>query len=117
MSVVREHYLREDISCKSELCVLCPDIHRISKGACDFIVSGFDYSVSALKKDSYTFSVLKCLWLSMNIINDTAGGILSGSVSHYVLPDVQCVQHYLELWQHPAITDLILLQTALTHVI
>ena len=48
VSVVREHYLREDISCKSELCVLCPDIHRISKGACDFIVSGFDYSVSAL---------------------------------------------------------------------
>ena len=76
-----------------------------------------NYSVSALKKVSYTFSVLKYLWLSMNIINDTAGGILSGSVSHYVLPDVQCVQHYLELWQHPAITDLILLQTTLTHVI
>ena len=26
VSVVREHYLREDISCGSELCVLCRDI-------------------------------------------------------------------------------------------
>ena len=26
VSVVREHYLREDISCKSELCILCPEL-------------------------------------------------------------------------------------------
>lgn len=34
VSVVREHYLREDISCRSELCVLCPDYpsHSKSKG-------------------------------------------------------------------------------------
>ena len=27
VSVVREHYLREDISCLSELCVLCPELN------------------------------------------------------------------------------------------
>ena len=26
VSVVREHYLREDISCKSDMCMLCPAI-------------------------------------------------------------------------------------------
>ena len=25
VSVVREHYLREDLSCRSELCALCSD--------------------------------------------------------------------------------------------
>ena len=35
VSVVREHYLREDISCRSELCLLCRDIpsHGSPKGA------------------------------------------------------------------------------------
>ena len=35
---------------------------------------------------------------------------------HYAVPDVQCLKHYLEVWLHPSLTNLILLQTALTHV-
>ena len=36
VSVVREHYLREDLSCGSELCILCkelPSPATVSKGA------------------------------------------------------------------------------------
>ena len=54
------------------------------------------------------FSIILCLI--------TAGAVLSGHVPHYAMPDVQCVRDYLELWQHPTIPDVILLETALTHV-
>ena len=44
------------------------------------------------------------------------GARLCGTVTHYALPDVQCVRDYLEIWQDPAISDIILLQTALIYV-
>ena len=53
----------------------------------------------------------------MNIITFlAAGALLSGTVLQYAMPDVQCVADYLELWQHPTISDVILLETVLTHV-
>ena len=55
VSVTREHYLREDISCRSELCVLCREIAPPtgSKGAncvCVCVcVSTFSVVISPLR--------------------------------------------------------------------
>ena len=80
VSVVREHYLREDISCQSELCVLCSDLPsqrnggattvkcrtdlfiRVSVRACVFVIEFllFDLLVAlreGLKKLFHTHSV------------------------------------------------------------
>lgn len=74
VSVVREHYLRDDVGCKREGCSLCVD-------------------------------------------SPSDGRHLPPSASHYLMPDVAALRDYLELFEHPSITDIILLQTAISHVI
>lgn len=51
VSVVREHYLREDIPCGSELCVLCRDIssHNNKKKGVTWPVSYFCVYIECMR--------------------------------------------------------------------
>lgn len=74
VSVIREHYLRDDIPCKVERCCICDQ-------------------------------------LSLSDQN-----LLSKDFSHYAIPDVSALSKYVEVFEQPGLTALVLLQTALTHI-
>ncbi len=75
VSVVREHYLRDDIACKRDGCCICQEL------SCP---DGRQH--------------------------------LTDSASHYVVPDVATLKDYLEVFEAPTITNIIIVQTAISHV-
>lgn len=86
--IVRELYLRHDIPCSSKLCTRC---------------------LADIKGDSYGRT--KPFVLSSNPpVNDTI------KVPHYIVPDTNIFLHCMDVLEHAAITDVIVLQTVLDEV-
>ncbi|PWW79945.1 RNB-domain-containing protein [Tuber magnatum] len=86
--IVRELYLRRDIPCSSKLCTRC---------------------LMDIKGDSYGRK--KPFVLSSNApVNGTI------KVPHYIVPDTNVFLHCMDVLEHAAITDVIILQTVLDEV-
>ncbi|KAL5481237.1 hypothetical protein EMCRGX_G021367 [Ephydatia muelleri] len=77
VSVVREHYLRDDISCKVEFCPLCTNCKAGGK---------------------------------------LSEGLLGAGCSHYIMPDVSALGEYMEIFENPAMSGLIMLQTVVAGI-
>lgn len=71
VSVLREHYLRDDIPCH---CLGCP------------------------------------------ICDNNSTAVLSSEVDHYAIPDGEVLSQFLDVFEHPSLTGLIITQTAANHV-
>lgn len=72
VSVVREHYLRVDISCKVDRCALCAECNQGNK---------------------------------------QRKGLLDANSMYYIIPDVSALQDYMEIFESPAVGEVIMLQT------
>lgn len=146
LSVVREHYLRSDITCKVDKCTVCDQDQ--SKGIISIavhwaedrlgLICRYACSIAEIwqeiiyhcrqppwipsKKLSVCFKFILDHWVSdmfrnvVLVIYFAVIGSLDSRLLHYAVPDVPALSKFLEVFEHPSLTGCILLQTALAHI-
>ncbi|XP_050397499.1 exosome complex exonuclease RRP44 [Patella vulgata] len=99
LKVVREHYLRDDITCGSQHCTKC-DHNVQTENSAD------------TDSDSYNADNFKTQPL---VISPPSNSVLCSS-SHYVIPDTNVVLHQIDVLEDESLQNFIILQTVIDEV-
>lgn len=95
VKVVKEHYLRDDIYCGSKACRRCPQ-----------------QALSILHQDpKQVVNLLQLLNEGSSSYNHVQ--VNGKGKSHYLVPDTNVLYHQIDLIEHEAFKDIIILQTVL----